>query len=251
MRLMLIVLVVGKAGAVLLWLRGGSPGWAAACFFTPDVLLLYHLLAPSAQGLGRVFTSFATVRPEVWLTIDDGPDAEDTPRILDLLDRHGARATFFLIGQKAAQLPQLVTEIVRRGHQVGHHTHTHPAFSFWCAGPARVRAELDDCPPPFRAASTQWFRPPAGIKSLFLARALAERGLHCVGWSVRSRDTMSRDPVAVVRRVLQQVQPGSIVLMHEGPSLDRRVRVRALELLLEGLAERRLACVTPRLEQLR
>lgn len=248
---MFLVWAAGKVVAVLLWRQGGSPYIAAAAFFLPDVVLLYQLLAPSAQWVCRVFTHFATDRPEICLTIDDGPDEEDTPRILDLLDRHGARATFFLIGERAVRHPDLVAEIRRRGHEIGHHTHTHPLESFWCAGPLRVRAELDGSLPLFQSVSSRWFRPPAGIKSFFLARALAERDLRCVGWSVRSRDTMSRDPGAVAERVMKRVQPGSIVLMHEGASLDPRVRVRALELLLEGLAARRFACVTPRLEQLR
>ena len=82
-----------------------APWAAVALFIGPDLYLLYHILVPSGQGLGRVYTHFSTDRNEVWLTIDDGPDEADTPRILDLLDRHGARATFFVIGRKAALHP--------------------------------------------------------------------------------------------------------------------------------------------------
>ncbi len=254
LRPMLLVSAAGKVVAVLLWAQGGWPWVTAAVFFIPDFFILYHVFVPSAQGVCRVFTRFVTTGPEVWLTIDDGPDADDTPRILDLLDQHRARAIFFVIGERAARQPQLITEIIRRGHQVGHHTQTHPTGTFWCAGPARVRAELDDGLATLRqagAAPPRWFRAPVGIKNLFLADALATRGLRCIGWTVRSRDTMSRDPVAVVARVMRYVQPGAIILMHEGPTLDRRVRVRAIALLLEALAVRGLACVTPGGEQLR
>ena len=253
LRPMLLVSAAGKAAAVALWVRGGSPAAAVAFFFLPDFFLLYHLFVPSAQGLCRVGTRLATDRPEIWLTIDDGPDADDTPRILALLDRHQARATFFLIGERAARHPGLVAEILRRGHEVGHHTHTHPVGTFWCATPARVRAELDDGLAVFSRAGAhpRWFRAPVGIKNLFLGRALAERGLHCVGWSVRSLDSVSRDPAAVVARVMARLRPGSIVLMHEGAALDPRVRVRALELLLIALAERRFTCVLPAAGQLR
>jgi peptidoglycan/xylan/chitin deacetylase (PgdA/CDA1 family) len=253
LRPMLLVSAAGKIAAVLLWARGGWPVVAAAFFFIPDLFILYHLFVPSAQGLCRVFTRFATGRAEIWLTIDDGPDADDTPRILDLLDRHQARATFFLIGERAARFPQLVAEILRRGHEVGHHTQTHPMGTFWCASPSRLGAELDDALSVLGQAGAhpRWFRAPVGIKNLFLARALAERGLYCVGWNVRSLDSLSHDPVTVVDRVMRLVQPGSIVLMHEGAALDPRVRVRALELLLDALAARRLACVLPGAEQLR
>ncbi len=192
-------------------------------------------------------TRFPTGRPEIWLTIDDGPDERDTPRILDALDRHRARATFFLVGERAGRMPGLVAEILRRGHEVGHHTHTHPAGTFWCAGPGRTAAELDRGLEALRrsGAEPRWFRAPVGIKNLFLSRALARRGLTCAGWSVRSRDTVSRDPAAVARRVVDAVRPGSVVLLHEGPVLDGRVRVRAIELLLERLGERGIACVLP------
>jgi peptidoglycan/xylan/chitin deacetylase (PgdA/CDA1 family) len=215
--------------------------------------VFYQLFVPSSQRLCRVFTRFDTPRAEIWLTIDDGPDADDTPRILDLLDRHRARAAFFLIGARAAKHPELVAEILRRGHEIAHHTHTHPTRSFWCAGPGRVRAELDDGLAAIRAAGGQprWFRPPVGIKSLFLGPILKERALECVGWSVRSHDSILRDPERVVRRVLDRLHPGAIVLVHEGEPLDPRVRVRAIERLLEELAARKFACVLPERTQLR
>jgi len=253
LRALLLVSAAGKAAAVLLWTLTSIRLGAVACFVLPDLLILYHLLAPSAQGVCRVLTRFETDRQEIWLTIDDGPDEEDSPRILESLDRHHARATFFLIGERAARRPELVREILRRGHEIGHHTQTHPVATFWAAGPTRVRAELDDGLFSLRGAGAnpRWFRAPAGIKSLFLARALAERRLQCVGWNVRSLDTLGRDPAKVAARVIDAVRPGSIVLMHEGPPLDRRVRVQALELLLDQLAARRIACVLPMAAQLR
>jgi len=238
---------------VLLWALTPWRWTAAACFFLPDFWFLYQIFVPSSQGLCRVFTRFVTSQPEIWLTIDDGPDPEDTPQILDLLDRHRARATFFLIGERAARHPELVAEILKRGHQVGHHTQTHPMRSFWCATPARVRAELDEGIQVLKlaGASPRWFRSPVGIKNLFLAGALRRRGLDCVGWTVRSLDSVSRDPEWVAKRVAHAAKPGSIVLMHEGPSLDRSVRVRALDKLLERLSARHMACILPTFEQLR
>jgi peptidoglycan/xylan/chitin deacetylase (PgdA/CDA1 family) len=246
-RALLIVSAAGKAAAVLLWAFTSWRWAAAACFFLPDLFILYQIFVPSAGMLCPVRTRFRTALPEIWLTIDDGPDEEDTPRILDLLDRHRARATFFLIGERAERLPQLVSEILRRGHQVGHHTHTHPMGTFWCAGPARVRAELDAGLAALGRAGARpsLFRAPVGIKNLFLAEELRRRGLTCVGWTVRSRDSVGRDPVRVVARVIRAARPGSIILMHEGAFLDPRVRVHALGLLLEQLNALRMTCVIP------
>src|SRR4051812_962258 len=116
---------------------------AAVAFFGGDLFVLYHLLVPAAQGMGRTFTRFSTTAREIWLTIDDGPDPSDTPQILDLLDQHAARATFFVVGKRAAQHPELIAEILRRGHQVAHHTYEHAVGTFWFASPTRVRSELD------------------------------------------------------------------------------------------------------------
>ncbi len=124
---------------------------------------------------------------------------------------------------------------------------------FWCATPRRLSAELDDALVAYRPAGARprWFRSPVGIKNLLLGRALDARGLQYVGWSVRSHDARSRDPEAVRDAVMRRVRPGSILLMHEGPPMDPRVRVAALALVLEGLASRQFACVLPEPAQLR
>ena len=226
---------------------------AAFCYFVPDFWVLYHLFVPSAQGLCRNFTRFETDRPEIWLTIDDGPDPQDTPQLLDLLDRHQAKATFFVIGERAARHPELLAEIVRRGHEIGHHTQTHPVGTFWCASQTRVHAELDATLAVLGQSNIQprWFRPPVGIKNFLLPAALAARHLQCVGWSIRSGDCRSHRPEAVVARILRRLQPGAIVLAHEGPSVRPPVRVNAIALLLEALGAKNYRCILPRPEQLR
>ena len=240
-----------KTLGVLGWIFASRPWVSSALFFVPDFWVLYQVFVPSAQGSCPTLTHFQTDRAEIWLTIDDGPDAEDTPRILDLLDRHQARATFFLIGERAARHPGLVAEILRRGHEVGHHTHTHPTVTSWCATPGMIRKEIDAGLAAMQPARPRWFRPPVGIRGPFLAPVLAARGLQCVAWNVRSLDSFSRDPAAVVRRVMARVRPGSIVLVHEGATLHPAVRVKALAGLLEALATRQYRCVLPGPGQLR
>jgi peptidoglycan/xylan/chitin deacetylase (PgdA/CDA1 family) len=245
--------IAGKILAAGLWLFTSQRTAAAWSFFAPDVLVLYALFAPAGQGLCRVHPRFETSRREVWLTIDDGPDEHDTPRLLDLLDRHGARATFFVVGERAARHPQLVAEIIRRGHDIGHHTHTHPAGTFWCASPARLARELDK-PLDVLAhigARPAWFRAPVGIKHLLLGRALAARDLIYVGWSIRSGDCRLRAPEQLTARVVPQLRPGAIILVHEGPSVAGPVRVAGIAHLLAELARREYSCVIPRAEQLR
>lgn len=249
---LLLVALAAKVAGGLAWSMA-APRLGAALFFAPDPFLLWAVVGPKAQGLVRMATHFATDRREVWLTIDDGPDPDDTPRLLDLLDQQGAKATFFLIGERAARHPELVREIVRRGHEIAHHTHTHPRFTFWCAGPARLAAELDRGLAALRAAGVRprWFRPPVGIKPFLLAPALAARDLRGVGWTVRSGDCRADSGAAMAASVAARVRPGAIVLLHEGPGVPAAVRVAGFAHVLADLSARGYACVIPRAEQLR
>lgn len=250
MRLLLIVNLAGKIAALLVgWT---APATAGALWLLPDVLLAYHLFVPSAQGLVRMPRRFATARREVWLTIDDGPDPEDTPRILELLAAHGARATFFVIGENAAQHPELIRAILAAGHEVAHHTHTHPLGSFWCASPARVKRELDAALEVLRAAGVRptRFRPPAGIKNLWLASALRVRGLTGVGWSARGLEILGGEASKVADRVLRGLAPGAILLLHEGPRVPKAIRVEAIRRVLGRLREQGYQCVVPGAEHL-
>ena len=102
-------------------------------------------------SLCPVAAGFRTSRDEIfhqaktaWLTIDDGPDPDTTPQVLALLEKYGARATFFLIGAKAAKYPALTRMIFDAGHTIGNHTQTHPQFSFWRLGPKALAREIDE-----------------------------------------------------------------------------------------------------------
>ena len=116
-------------------------------------------------------TRFETPRREVWLTIDDGPDPVHTPKMLALLRDFEAKATFFVIGQRAAQFPDLVKAIRDAGHEVANHTATHPSASFWAFTPRQIAREIDQ---PGLAASC--FRTPGGAEEfLGASRARSSR----------------------------------------------------------------------------
>ncbi len=245
MWLLLVTALAGKVAAVLI--SSSSPATALVLWFGPDALLAYHLFVPRAQGLVRMQRRFKTAHREVWLTIDDGPDPEDTPRILALLAAHDARATFFVIGEIAARHPALLQSIAAAGHEVAHHTHTHPLASFWCASPASVQRELDAGLAALRAGGVRptRFRPPAGIKSLWLASALRARGLACIGWSARGLERRPGDAEAVAVRATRDLAPGAILLLHEGPRIPAAIRVDAIRRVLERLRALGYRCVVP------
>jgi peptidoglycan/xylan/chitin deacetylase (PgdA/CDA1 family) len=229
---------------------------ALAPLFLSHVLLLYATLVPNCQWWGPVIRSFATTQREVWITIDDGPSPVHTTKILDLLDRFNARATFFVIGKRAEEYPHLVTEILSRGHQIANHTYTHPSGMFWAAGPSRIALEIDLCAEWLRSAPdrpARLFRAPAGMRNLFVHPELARRGLTLIGWTVRGLDTVQRESVLVAERVLREARAGAIILLHEGHRVakDPEFNPRCLELILSGLADRGYQCVVPQPEQLR
>jgi peptidoglycan/xylan/chitin deacetylase (PgdA/CDA1 family) len=199
------------------------------------VPFLWGTLRPGSRLFSPVLTRLPTTEPVVWLTIDDGP-SDDTAAMLDLLDAHAAKATFFLVGERARARPQLVREIVRRGHGIGNHSHGHPESVFWALGPARMRDEVGSAQAELIDISgvvPRWFRAVVGMANPFLAAALREHGLARVAWSARGYDAVAADPATVVARIERVLAPGTIVLMHEGARHGRNVDT--LQRLLQRL----------------
>jgi len=224
------------------------PLLALGILFLSHMLILYPTLVANCQWWGPVITDFETTRREVWLTIDDGPDPLHTPRMLEILQRFGAQATFFVIGKRAAEFPAELEAIRAAGHEVANHTASHPSGTFWSFPPSRIAAEIDQCDMPAR-----YFRAPAGLKNFFVHPALQRRRLQLVGWRVRGLDTVSKEAEAVAARILRGVQPGAIVLLHEGHRTETEpdFHPRCLELTLLALTKANYRCVLPRPEQLR
>lgn len=214
-------------------------------FFGPDPWLLYQILAPASCGFGPTYSRFPTAAKEVWLTIDDGPDPFTTPALLDLLDRHQARATFFAIGAQVDAHPELAACIVQRGHEVGNHTQNHPPYEIWRSWPRATAREIDGCQRAIARAcghAPTRFRAPVGVKNLFLHGLLRRRGLDFIAWSSRGFDCILK-PDTALKRILRDVRPGAIVLAHEGKG--DLARVALIERLLQELTARGYRAVIP------
>ena len=229
-------------------LAAGHHLWAGGLlFFGPDPWLFLQFILPSAQAFGPAATSFATERREVWLTIDDGPDPFTTPRVLELLAAHAARATFFVAGARVEKYPELARRIVAQGHTIGNHTHGHPVADFWLASPGRTALEIDRCTAALRAAGVPYepyFRPPVGVRNFFLDPQLAARGMQLVLWGARGRDGVGHDPQAAAARIARRIRPGAILIAHEAGS-NPRERLSFLGLLLDHLSREGYACILP------
>lgn len=201
-------------------------GWPWALLAGALIAACYckAVLDPSCPWLGPVATR---VPDGPLVTIDDGPDPHDTPLLLDLLDLHQRKAVFFLIGTKAAAHPELVREIVRRGHEIGNHTMHHPQASFWCAGPWRTRREIHDCQEVLEGiagTTPRWFRAPVGHRNFFTHPVAAELGLEVMAWSRRGYDAVETDVRTILSRITQpELSTSDIVLLHESTPVATEV----------------------------
>lgn len=226
-----------------------------------SIFLLDHLLIaaigmwPRSALLGANLVRLpveAAARNEVAITIDDGPDPEVTPQVLAILAAHGAKASFFCIGERAAAHPELVRKMVEAGHAVENHGQRHRNH-LALSGPAGWRRELADAQATLGAlAGTPpvFYRALAGIRNPFLDPVLHSLGLHLASWTRRGFDTRNANPADVLKRLTATLVPGDILLLHDGhaarDSLGKPIILSVLPALLASLEQRQFKPVTLR-----
>lgn len=242
------LLLAGLPALLVLGLAlGGETRLAAGLFVAVGYVLMLGTLRPSSHLFGahqRELSAAQAARGEVWLTFDDGPDPVTTPILLEGLARHGVRAGFFLIGEKARRHPELVRAIAAGGHLIGNHSQTHPAGRFWSLPPKAMWQEIAGCQQTLTellGSPPTLFRPPVGHHNPFVWPPLQALGLKMILWNCRGYDAVHQDSVAVLRRLAAGLKPGAIVLLHEG----RADAGALLEGLLQCLAERGLTAALP------
>jgi peptidoglycan/xylan/chitin deacetylase (PgdA/CDA1 family) len=249
--LVLGALALHAAGAVALAAAPRHWRAVAGTLFASHVTLTAASLWPRSQVVGANLLRLppAGSAAEVALTFDDGPDPEVTPRVLDLLDGAGMRASFFVIGRRARAHAGLTAEIARRGHRVENHTDTHPHL-FACYPAGLLRREIEGAQSAVAAATgrrPRLFRAPAGLRNPLLDWVLHRAGLRLVSWTRRGFDAVDRDPAAIARRLLAGLVPGDILLLHDGRAAARPagnpVVLEVLPRLLDALARRGLRSV--------
>ena len=160
--------------------------------------------------------------PGIVLTFDDGPDPVSTPILLDLLDQYGFPATFFLIAERAARYPELVREMVARGHTIGNHSLRHDNL-LMLRRYGKLRADIMESQALIAALGVRplVFRPPVGITNPSLGHILRDEGLVAVNYSCRALDRGNRHIDHLARRILSRLAPGDIVMLHDQPPHGR------------------------------
>lgn len=182
----------------------------------------YAGMWPSSQIFGPCVV--ASKRPaEIALTYDDGPADPDTFRLLDVLAKHGIRATFFMIGQFVRERPEIVRAVAAAGHLIGNHTMTHPLLL--TRSHRVVQQQLQDCNHALEdalGAAVKWFRPPHGSRRPDILRAARELGLTTVMWNAMGYDWKPTTPEAVERHILRSFHKNqrrgnaTNALLHDG-----------------------------------
>ena len=227
--------------------------WALGALVINHAIITTAGLLPRTTLLGPNLTRLpdsAIARREIAITIDDGPDPDVTPRVLDLLDAANAKATFFCIGWRARENPALCRDIVARGHRIENHGDSHSnAFAFF--GPRRMTADIvaaQSTLSDITGQAPRYFRATAGLRNPFLDAVLHGLGLQLASWTRRPYDTRCGDPETVFQRLTRDLGPGDILLMHDGHAASmadgRPVILAVLPRLLATLNDHQLIPVT-------
>jgi peptidoglycan/xylan/chitin deacetylase (PgdA/CDA1 family) len=246
-RLVLYAATIGVLAFVVRAVLAGPPTLATAIFVSTAYSVIFTAGVLKIQL--RMFADAVVRGPRgargVALTFDDGPHPVHTRKVLDVLDAKRAKATFFVIAKKAERYPEVVREVLARGHAVGLHSYEHDRlFSF--RAPSRVKADLTRgiaVLEKITGGRPGLFRPPVGHTTPAIARVCDELDLTVVGWSVRARDGLGRGTAGkVAARVRGGLADGAIVALHDAKELgeEEPASVGALREILEAIEEARL-----------
>ncbi len=205
--------------------------------------VLRRLTTAVGRRVMGTITRVATPDPIAALTFDDGPHPDTTPHLLDILDKHQVRATFFMLGEPAQRYPEIVREVAQAGHAIGNHSWDHPSFPL-ITGQERL-SQIRRCAQALSPYGQRLFRPPYGHQSKASRFAALWSGYQVVTWSLVAYDWLDRDADWILDLIMNQIQPGSIILLHdalyhtvEARYADRRPTLDAASRLFEQLGNR-------------
>ncbi len=209
-----MIMIVAAAGAFFV-----APGLAIALLLVYVVLCVLGCFFPQLNFLGPVISRGRSGKNHVALTFDDGPSEFTTGKILDVLDRYRVKATFFVSGLNALRHPDLIGEIIRRGHSIGNHSMRHDPLVM-LKGQKTLEREVWEAQSVLQKTGMNplAFRPPVGIVNPKLFPVLRKQGLLCVTFSCRARDAGNVRVKNLAERILKKVKGDDIILLHDKPA---------------------------------
>ena len=250
-RVFLWVTTIGALTFALRSIAVGVPPWwlALAVMFTYLTICGFGIIYPRSEMFADVVERGEPGRALVGLTFDDGPDPTTTPTILRALSDRGYRATFFVIGRKAEQFPELIHAIVAAGHELGIHGYAHDRLTAWRT-PQRIAADIRKAQDVLLGLVGQrvfWYRPPVGHVSPRTAAAVRKADVELVAWSIRCLDGLKgSNPTRVANRVRRKLHDGAIIMLHDASERSNFVPagVTAIDAVLDAIEARGFSSVT-------
>lgn len=216
--------------------------------------ILHGLFNAAARRIMGTITHVSTQDAVAALTFDDGPHPGFTPRLLDILERHQARATFFMVGEAAQRYPEIVQQAAQAGHAIGNHGWDHPSFPL-ITGRER-RAQIRACEKAIAPYGQRLFRPPYGHQSVASRLDALWLGYQVVTWNVAAHDWLDHGANWMADRLVNQIKPGSVIIFHEvlyhtieERYADREPMIEAVNMLLEQVGDRFRFITVPELFQ--
>lgn len=181
------------------------------------IFLVYASYSIKSQFYVKAICRVKTGQKVVFLTFDDGPDAEQTPKVLDVLKKNNAKAVFFCIGNKIAGNEAIMKRITDEGHLIGIHSMCH-AGHFPIFRRSKMIADLEQCQQAIAKATgqtTTLFRPPFGVTNPIVAKAVKALKLNTIGWTIRTYDTNLPKEEIILKRIKRNLKRGAIILLHD------------------------------------
>jgi peptidoglycan-N-acetylglucosamine deacetylase len=205
---------------------------------------------PKVMFLGKVIDRINSTDKVVALTFDDGPNGKYTEEVLNILDREGIKATFFLVGKNVEAYPEITREIMQRGHIIGNHSYTHP----WKLPFETKQSILNEVHKTensiynIDSLHTTLFRPPHGIRSPWMLNVLKNEGYEVITWDDMTIDYTKVKSANIANTIIKKVRPGSIIVLHDGLNLNHKVSrentVEALDIIIKELKKENYKFVT-------
>ncbi|WP_026727253.1 polysaccharide deacetylase family protein [Flavobacterium denitrificans] len=188
-------------------------------------IVIVPFIAINIYGTSRISSNYiikafcnnpSETEKKIALTFDDGPSIY-TLEVLELLKKYDAKATFFCIGKNIEKHPEILKQVIAEGHLVGNHSYSHSKFFDFYTEPT-IRKELqktDQLLEKFTSKKINFFRPPYGVTTPSIGRALKITGHKVIGWNIRSLDGGTTNQELILNRIKKRVCPGGIVLLHD------------------------------------
>ncbi|CAN5773524.1 polysaccharide deacetylase family protein [soil metagenome] len=205
-----------------------------ALLFVYSLLIFYGSYYIGSGFFFDVICSGDTSEKKIALSFDDGPVAEQTSAILHLLQHHNISAAFFCIGKRIQGNEAIVNSIHQQGHLIGNHSYTH-AFDFDFYPAKKILNDLqqmDETLKPILPLKPRFFRPPYGVTTPGMKRAIESGNYIPIGWNIRSMDTVIHDEEKLFKKVSKALKPGAILLFHDTGKVTLAVLPRLIEYAL-------------------